>query len=80
MIVQGLKRLKKVQSERSGHNPAPECLKTGKDYTSKERFGKETTTSISIKYRKTVNEEPNPKRLKVKGNLISGSFEYKQIS
>ncbi|KAI3812584.1 hypothetical protein L1987_17295 [Smallanthus sonchifolius] len=89
---QGLKRLKKVQYERSGHNPAPECLKS--DYTSKERFGKESTTSISLKYKKMGNEEaaskpglkkvatlePNPKRLKVRGNLISGSFECKQIS
>ncbi|XP_076922003.1 lysine-specific demethylase JMJ13-like [Bidens hawaiensis] len=82
---QGLKRLKKVQPERSEHNSAPECLK---------RFGKETTTSNSIKYKKLGNEEalskhglkrvpalePNPKRLKVKGNLITGSFEHKQIS
>ncbi|XP_076888852.1 lysine-specific demethylase JMJ13-like, partial [Bidens hawaiensis] len=82
---QGLKRLKKVQPERFEHNSAPECLK---------RFGKEIITSNSIKYKKVGNEEamskhglkrvpalePNPKRLKVKGNLISGSFEYKQIS
>ncbi|KAK9052841.1 hypothetical protein SSX86_029471 [Deinandra increscens subsp. villosa] len=94
---QGLKRLKKVQPERSGHSPAPECLKTGKGYMPKERFGKETTTtttSISIRYNKMGNEEaasklglkkvptlePNPKRLKVKGNLISGSFECRQTS
>ncbi|KAL8266985.1 hypothetical protein R6Q59_004329 [Mikania micrantha] len=93
--LQGLKRLKKVQSvERSEHNPTPQYLKTGKDCMTKDRFGRESTRSISIKYKKMGNEEavsklelkkvptlePDPKRLKVKGNLISGSFECRQIS
>ncbi|KAI3727951.1 hypothetical protein L6452_16575 [Arctium lappa] len=54
---QGLKRLKKVQHERYGHSSAPGYLITGKDSVSKERFGKGTMTSISIKYKEFGNEE-----------------------
>ncbi|KAJ9549610.1 hypothetical protein OSB04_022153 [Centaurea solstitialis] len=54
---QGLKRLKKVQHERPVHSSAPGYLISGKDCVSKERFGKGTVTSISIKYKKLGNEE-----------------------
>lgn len=93
MFAQGLKRLKKVEPGRSGHNSASECLKTGKE----ERYVKgSNNTSISFKYKKMGNEgvskhgfnkqrerpflETCPKRLKVKGPSITGSFEYNQIS
>nr|XP_043608846.1 lysine-specific demethylase JMJ706 [Erigeron canadensis] len=55
--LQGLKRLKKLQHERSGRSTSPECLKTSKDCVPKERFGNGTKTSISVKYTKMGNEE-----------------------
>ncbi|KAJ0431794.1 putative transcription factor & chromatin remodeling JUMONJI family [Helianthus annuus] len=70
---QGLKRLKKVQTERFGHSSAPGWLINDKNYVSKDGFGED-----GIK--KGTALERNPKRLKVKGNLINGSFECKQIS
>ncbi|XP_071692735.1 lysine-specific demethylase JMJ13-like [Rutidosis leptorrhynchoides] len=84
---QGLKRLKKVQHERSGNYSSPEYLTTNKEYASKEGFAKGTTKmgyeeeSVSkhrlYKQRERPSVESCPKRLKVKGPSITNSYEYR---
>lgn len=57
MYLQGLKRLKKVRSDgRSQHESASECSIHSKE-ANQSVSNKGTTTHISIKFKKTGNEE-----------------------
>lgn len=77
MFAKGLKRLKKVQPERSGHSSPPDSGSTSVSIKYKQ-MGNEEAMSIhgSYKFGKRARERPPletcSKRLKVKGPSVTG--------
>ncbi|KAL9999381.1 putative transcription factor & chromatin remodeling JUMONJI family [Helianthus debilis subsp. tardiflorus] len=78
-------RFKRRSSLKPQHRKLTNSVPSKLEHQGLRRLKKVEPGSSSVfisKYKKMGDEEkkPSPKRLKVKGNLSTGSFEYKQVS